>query len=260
MTDITVAATMALDAAEEQLASALDTEFAAGTFVDTFFVEKPPYLNRQAVATEFRLRRGFVTSLTSVIASPVLSNLTGQSSPLGSWYPTPQLSAQGQTFDLTSMVMMDPMLAEKGIIKDFQNAYCGHYVQITYAAGFAVDGTNPASYLLSAVPDWLQQAAKLAAILGLADSPSLTDAKIKLDTKLLALQYSTLIGRKRRYAPMSLLPLVVAGICKCPVQSPSNLNSTSATSGGPTPPAGCRRSTTSCKRTGMARRPCSPRR
>ena len=43
---------------------------------------------------------------------------------------------------------------------DYQNRYRHCYVQITYTAGFPADPSDGSSYLLSAVPDWLQKAAQ----------------------------------------------------------------------------------------------------
>ena len=66
MTDISNAAAMAVDAAESQLGSILNTEFDQGTFVDTYFVSELPGHGTEA---QFRLRRGLLTSLTSMLVS-----------------------------------------------------------------------------------------------------------------------------------------------------------------------------------------------
>jgi hypothetical protein len=96
---------------------------------------------------------------------------------------------------------------DKGIVKDYVTPYRRQFVQITYVAGFPADGAKPESYDLTKVPDWLQQAAKTAALLSLADSPALSEAQIKLDKTVLGIRYSSLINRKLRYAPLSILPL-----------------------------------------------------
>jgi hypothetical protein len=83
-------------------------------------------------------------------------------------------------------------------------------VRITYVAGFDSDpssGAPPIKYLLTQVPAWLQEATKLRTLLALADSPSLSEAAIKLDTKVLTLQLNALLSRHLRYAPLSILPL-----------------------------------------------------
>ena len=137
MTDITSAATMALDAAEEQLAAALNTEFGQGTFTDTFFIREP-YGDRSS--NEFRLSRGFVSSLTSVLVNPDLASLTGQTTQIGDWGSLVEIAPSGGNVDVTAMVQLD---SDKGIVKDIQNRYRRHYVQITYQAGFPIDGADP---------------------------------------------------------------------------------------------------------------------
>jgi hypothetical protein len=205
MTDITFAAVQALDAAEQQLAAAMDTEFEQGTFTDTFFVTEPRYRQGRVFQTEFRLNRAFVTSLTSIYANSSIDALYGTASPLGSWSnPVVGTPTPDTTPDLSAFVTLE---AEKGVIRDIRNPYRNQYVQITYTAGFPVDPSLPNSYLISAVPTWLQQAAKIAAMIALSDSPSLTEADIKVDTKLLGLTLNSLLGRKMRYAPMSILPI-----------------------------------------------------
>ena len=188
MTDITASATLALDAAEAQLASVLNTEFDQGTFVDTFYVSEPPYLDGPVSETEFRLRRGLATSLTSIRYAGTVQSLADAS----------------VAIDITATAQLHP---DKGIVKDFVTRFRRQFVQITYVAGFPPDTSNPASYLISTVPDWLQQAAKAAAMLSLADSPALAEAQIKLDKTVLGIKYNALINRKLRYAPLSILPL-----------------------------------------------------
>ena len=210
MTDITNAATMALDAAEAQLSTVLDTDFTQGSFVDTFYVEEPPFRSGPAVATEFRLSHGMVSALTQVLANgdptgfatdpvAVYSNGTGWAFAF----------SPGQNLDVSanSASQFDTKSKERGVVRYFKTRYQRTWVQITYAAGFAVDPLNPASYDLTTVPDWLQQAARINALIGLADSPALSEASVKLDTATLARQYNALTARKVRYAPMSILPL-----------------------------------------------------
>ena len=188
MTDITASATQALDAAEAQLASVLNSEFDQGAFIDTFYVSEPPYQDGPVSETEFRLRRGFVTTLTSIRYAGSVPGLTD-----------PTLYT-----DVTATAQLHP---DKGIVKDFVTRFRRQFVQVSYLAGFPPDTANPTSYLISAVPDWLQQAAKTAALLSLADSPSLSEAQIKLDKTVLGIKYNALVNRKLRYAPLSLLPL-----------------------------------------------------
>ena len=187
MTDINAAIAMALNAAEPQLAAVLNTEFDRGTFVDTFYVSRPPFRDGPAVETEFRLRRGLVVSITSVLLS---------SDPTVFGVPA-------SVVDITAVANLE---ADKGVVKDFKTRFERQYVQITYVAGFAA-AVDPLSYDLTQVPAWLQNAAKLKTLMGLADSAVLAEAKITIDTKMLGQQLNSLLSRKLRYAPLSILPL-----------------------------------------------------
>jgi len=188
MTDINFAIATALDAAESQLASRLETEFDQGTFIDSFYVREPPYLSGPAMETQFKLRRGLVTQLTSIKYADLPANLADST----------------QAIDVTAAGQLHP---DKGVIHDFQTPYFRKYVQVAYQAGFAADPANDASYLLSTVPDWLQQAATLNCLIGMADEPVLSEAQVKLNTKVLGMQYDALLNRHLRYAPSSVLPL-----------------------------------------------------
>ena len=189
MVDITNAATMALDASEAQLASILNTDFAQATNTDTFFVRQPPYMDGPACETEFRLKQAFVTALTSVRCAPTVAGFSDST----------------QYTDVTANVICDN---DRGVVQDFETRYNRQWVQITYTAGFPPDTTlsPPTSYLMTSVPDWLQQAARLNALIGMADSPVLSEAQIKLDVATLKVQYTALISRKTRYAPLAILP------------------------------------------------------
>ena len=191
MTDIMFAAQMALDAATPQIEAALNTLFDQDSYVETFFVDRPPYRDKQAIRTKFRLNNGFVSSLTSVKVSYQLASFSAQ---------PPDTSI----LDVTSKVMID---TDRGIVDDINTNYCRQYVQISYTAGFVPDTQNADSYLLTTIPDWLQQAAKLRAMIGMADDASLSEAGIKLDTKTLWAQFNALISRKLRYAPTAKMPL-----------------------------------------------------
>ena len=208
MTDITFAATQALDAAEEQLASLLNTEFAAGTYTDMFYVDEPTMTVRHhGFKTQFRLSRGFITTplaTGSVLVNSQASMLTGVASQIGSTWGYVDVPTGDANIDVTTAMTVD---SDRGLLTDIVNRYRKTYVQATYQAGFAVSGSDPTSYDLTVVPDWLQQAAKLCAMLALADSPSLSEAQIKIDKQLIGMQYNALMSRKLRYAPNSLLPL-----------------------------------------------------
>jgi hypothetical protein len=188
MTDINAAITMAMDAAEAQLAAILNTEFDKNSFVDTYFVREPPFRDGPAVETEFRLQRGMVQSLTQVVYAYQISDLSNSSA-------------------YTDTTSVSVLAADKGVVTDYQTHFMRQYVQISYTAGFDPDPSNTISYLLSEVPDWLQNAAKLRTMLSLADSPVLTEANIKLDKLMLQTQFNALVSRHLRYAPRALLPL-----------------------------------------------------
>jgi hypothetical protein len=191
MTDINFAISMAMDSVEPQLAATLNTEFDRGTFVDTFYVSAPRFRDGQAVETQFRLRRGLVQSVTSVLTCA-------------------DVTAFGDSASVVDVSAVANLSADKGVIKDFKTHYARQYVQVTYVAGFDPDGCSgspPTRYLLSQVPAWLQEATKLRTLLALADSPSLSEAAIKLDTEVLATQCNALLSRHIRYAPLSILPL-----------------------------------------------------
>jgi hypothetical protein len=191
MTDITFAVTMAMDAAEPQLAGLLNTDFDRGTFTDTFYVDEPTVIEGQAFATEFRLTRGLIASITSVKVAYEYANFTDGSVLL----------------DYTPTVILH---SGKGLVKDVANRYSRQYVQIVYVAGFDPDASSPpivGSYSLAEVPDWLQQACKIKTLLGLVDDASLSEAQIKLEPKVLQPQLNSLLSKHLRYAPLALLPL-----------------------------------------------------
>ena len=188
MTDINVAASMALDAATSVLASLLNTDFDQATLIDTFFVRFPPYRNGPAVQTEFRLNQGLVTSVLSAKSAS----------------KQPAFTDAASVTDVSSAIVWD---LTKGVGKDFTTHYVDQFVQISYVCGFPVSSTDPISYDLTVVPDWLQNAAKTRAMIDLADSAVLAEASIKLDKHMLGLKLNALLSRRLRYAPMALLPL-----------------------------------------------------
>ena len=184
MTDINFAIEAALQAAEPQLAAQLGTSFARKAVTDTFFVPRPGYEDGRHVQTEFRLSRGLVVPTPVAIRAydPQLID-------------TDARAVEGVRYDL-----------DKGIGRDWVTHYEGEYVRFSYEAGFEV-GASPESYELTQVPNWLQEAAKLLALLHLADSPTLTEANVKLEKLMLSQQLKALLSDHIRYAPMALLPM-----------------------------------------------------
>jgi hypothetical protein len=92
-------------------------------------------------------------------------------------------------------------------VVDYQTAYDQQYVRFVYTAGFAGDGSDPESYDLSAVPSWLQEAAKLQALITLETHPSLESAGVKQDVQALRAELGVIIRQHLRYAPVALLPI-----------------------------------------------------
>lgn len=177
MTNINAAISSALNAAEPQLASGLNTRFAREEVTDTFWVREPTVVDGQHVKTEFWLSRGFLVS-----------------------DPTPS----GVPFNLDGALKVD---REKGVICDWSTRYSNNHVSFTYRAGFEADATNPGSYKLDQVPGWLKEAAKLLALIHLSNSPSITEAGIKIDVDVLRSQLGSLMEQHIRYAPLALYPL-----------------------------------------------------
>jgi hypothetical protein len=185
MTDINAAITGALHAAEPYLAAVLGTEFEETERADVFYVHEPGLQQGAHVQTEFRLRQGFVQADTLTVE-------------IGNAY------AFEDPTEVTSDVILQ---TEKGVVTDYQTVYDRDYVRVTYTAGFAVDDDDADSYDLSVVPAWLQEAAKLQALITLETHPSLEGAGIKQDTNKLNAQLGHIVRRHMRYAPVALLPI-----------------------------------------------------
>lgn len=191
MTDINEAIKGALHAAEPRIAAALRADFKAKTgLVDVFYVNQPKYQLHLHVQTEFLLRYGFVTQLTSAFMSD---------------FPT----IGDDKYDLLANSRIVPSADDlaKGVLRDYQTQYCRAYVAFTYNAGFPADGTDATSYDLTVVPSWLQQAAKLAAKIMLDGTSILKEAGVTQQVEVLQANYDQLIEQHVRYAPVAMLPL-----------------------------------------------------
>lgn len=175
MPDITTAITTALHTAETLIGATLRTTFDKKEgVVDTFYV-KEPTVEGVVPQTEFLLRHGFIDG-------------------------TPVAESNGLELPMEFMT-------EKGVGRDWKTTYKDQLVTISYDCGFDSDDDNEASYDLEQVPGWLQQAAKIKALMFLAKLPAITEAQIELDTNMLDQQYAALINTHIRYAPLALLPL-----------------------------------------------------
>lgn len=187
MVDIDNAIEAALNSATAQLAGLLQTSFDEEDMQDVFWVEKPPIQQGPHRMTEFRLSRGFVSSLSAATRTEVEG-----------------LFQDEQPSDVLAAIKLD---RDKGHARDWTTWYNRNYVTFAYRSGFPRDAANPASYDLSAVPTWLQEAAKLNTLILMADHPTLTEAQIKLDTSMLAAQLDAMLTPKLRYTPTALMPL-----------------------------------------------------
>lgn len=190
MPDINAAIQTSLDAVEAQLASLFETDFAKGTVTDTFFVPRPEIEDQAFRFTSFRTSQGFLTAPPTVISTLK-----------GGWHRL--IDNDGPT-DVSANVVCD---LEKGLIRDWTTCYRVSQVTMTYSYGFEVDPNNPDSYLLSQVPNWLQNAARLLSLVNLANDPVITEANIKIDTKTIGSQYALLVNKHLRYGPNAVLPL-----------------------------------------------------
>lgn len=181
MVDINKAIDMALNAAESLIAATLGTTFERKSVSDVFVVSEPVRLNHGRPMTDFRLRAGFLAEAPIVTVDGV---------------------------DISDKVRVD---RERGIVSDWTTNYAGEVVAIDYVCGFESEmvGT-PAEptgrYVLEQVPNWLQTAAKLKALLLMAKLPALTEAGVQLDMSQLDAQYAALINAHIRYAPLAVLP------------------------------------------------------
>lgn len=183
MVNVVDAITGALEAAEPYFSSLLGTDFTEGAGLDLFYVPEPGFTDGAGCSTEFRLRHGFVTAVTSFGSST---------------------TATGTLTDLSSGILVN---AEKGVVTDIQTRFYRNYVKVGYTKGFPVDPTDPASYDLTKVPGWLIQAAKLYALVTLETHPIMEEAGIKQDTKALRTQMDMITRSHLRYTPVAFLPL-----------------------------------------------------
>ena len=190
MVNISEAIQGALHAAEPYLSVTLGTAFDRVDQSDVFYVREP-HVDGALVLTELRLRRGFVASEGfAVVAADAAQDLVAGS----------QAGAKPTTgtFELRGVI---------GQVVDYQTNFRRAFVKVSYTAGFAADPNNWQSYDLGQVPGWLQEAAKLKALITLETHPSMKDAGIKQDTKFLQAQLATILRGHLRYMPSAILPL-----------------------------------------------------
>jgi hypothetical protein len=189
MTDITDAITSALKAATTILSARLGTPFDAGEFTDRFYARDVGFRDGASVSTEFRLSRGFVREIVRCGYSD-------------------SMTALGLTpLDLSKNLMMDSQDRMIGRLRDYTTPYRGSFISITYTAGFPANPDDPDQYDLSVVPGWLQEAAKMRALIGLSGHPSLKQADVAIDTKTIDAELGAILSSNQRYTPVALLPM-----------------------------------------------------
>jgi hypothetical protein len=193
MTDINAAVAAALNSVEPQLAVAFKTSFPVAEYTDTFWVPQPTVKDYPHVETQFWLSCGFISATPTVSAVKLR----------GSRFDF--ISSSPETFVIADGALIYDL--EKGIARDWITYYHATRVTFSYSAGFPVDGSNSDSYDLTTVPDWLQQAAKLLALVRLSDAPIIEEAGVKIDVSTIKMQFDALISQHTRYAPMALIPL-----------------------------------------------------
>jgi hypothetical protein len=195
MPNIQAAISAALEIAEQTLASAIGTTFDQKQITDAFYVRTPSYRDGPNVRTELRLSRGFVNQTPAVVGTMAASNVGYGLFDIAPIYP--------DTLDVSANLVID---WEKGVARDITTQYCQNWLTVQYTAGFPGSGSDPMSYDLTKVPQWLQQAANLSAKIIIQSNPALEDPKIKLDTTLMQRQLNVLLGQHIRYAPAALFP------------------------------------------------------
>lgn len=197
MADINDAIDAALVAATPVLAANLRSEFDKKTWIDTFYVDTPAQRMGNLLQTEFLLSTGFVTQITKMESSTGFDLFGGT--------------------DVVDRLGTTRLDKDRGVIKSVTPDYTGMFVQITYEAGFDVSGTDPDMYEAVDVPPWLQEAAKVMAMMSLANNPVVRAVDdgggsyagiANHPTGVLRRQLEDLISVKRRYAPLAHMPVM----------------------------------------------------
>jgi len=206
MPDINVAIRSAIDMAEIELASALETTFLKASYKDIFYVEESRFQRPGHGTTYFKLSNGLVRAVPEFIV---------------------ELANDPDDFGVepVATITNTKLRAEKGVVADFSNIYdrfanltpalnfkasrqlAGGYLQVTYDAGFNLDSDDATSYDLSEVPLWLQEVAKALAMVKMLGHPLTEDIANSQDPKTLQLAAQQMLSPHLRYEPNSLLPL-----------------------------------------------------
>jgi hypothetical protein len=181
-TDIDNVIKQGLHAATGVVSSILRTDFDKKTgFKEKFFV--PEYADG---SVGLLLSRGFVSDLTEV---EILD------------FP---YSTSGTSVLTTSVVAL-----ERGTVRVYPSYTPPYYLQVTYDCGFSVDPTTATLFKQSEVPEWLQSAAVLAAVIHMdAMHPTLRhDRKDPREIPEMKKEMYGLLQSHIRYEPMMLNPM-----------------------------------------------------
>ena len=187
MTDINDAIEAALYAATQAIAARLNTSFDRAPHTDTWYVMEPLRHDNFLRQTEFRTRYGFVQSLDAISYGSEISHFG--------------------TSDATDASSSVTLQGEKGVIVDLKTDYTAKFVRAEYTYGFEADDDYPGVYDGTQVPTWLKEAAKLNALVLLANNPALDQADVTIDARTHQRTLEHILSQHARYTPLALLPL-----------------------------------------------------
>ena len=188
MYDAMAAFTAALHAATPILAGRMDSDFGRGEITDVFFAETAGFETHSFASTQFRLSHGFVSKIEEITAGH------GQ----GAERPRAIHQREVTTFAPT-------LDKDRGIVTQIDTRFRGQMVSIRYTKGFEEHEVDDEPTYKD-VPNWLSQAAILQALVLLQGNAVLTQAEIRLDTRMHQAQLDAMVQSKVRYAPAALLP------------------------------------------------------
>jgi hypothetical protein len=194
--DIPEAVAGAIRASTQALASEIRTELDLVTAqVDTFRVDRDtPWRTPGFVHHEFKLRRGFVTTADSgtflAVAAKRMRELDDANV---------RVDLRAYESDITEDLLSIDL--EKGFVSVDGYALNGHFVRMTYDAGFAVDTDDE----YQGVPNWLKEAAYLSAAISLDANPIIRrDDEAPAQVDELSRQLRAIMSNRVRYAPAAI--------------------------------------------------------
>jgi hypothetical protein len=194
LTNINNSIARGLDQAELFLATNLRTIFGRVSQTDVFFV-RSSFIAGATHRSSFLLSQGFVQASPAYTAKAALSRLG---------------LAESDAIDLRAHDGDDltDMDAEIGILNVDGIDLSGYFLEVTYDAGFATDAAISEMYDLSEVPDWLEEAARVSAMLTLAEDRTLRgDEESAIKTDHLKAALGSVVDSHVRYRPTAHRPL-----------------------------------------------------